>query len=162
MNLFETQHGISIASLYIRIGGLQAARTPVDVVKHPRKDSTPDAYTVGYRKPPVSTRFRSGQSGNPKGRPKGARNTVTIAHDALERLVTSAQSGQRKTVRELAFETLADCAIDGDIKALAFLLACEGEDRGTTTDDSAKRKAAEDALRRIEAFFKREQSRRRK
>jgi hypothetical protein len=28
-------------------------------------------YEVGYAKPPPYTRFRKGQSGNPKGRPKG-------------------------------------------------------------------------------------------
>lgn len=31
-------------------------------------------YDVGYAKPPVSSRFRPGQSGNPKGRPKGSKN----------------------------------------------------------------------------------------
>lgn len=31
-------------------------------------------YEVGYGKPPVATRFRKGVSGNPRGRPKGARN----------------------------------------------------------------------------------------
>jgi hypothetical protein len=32
------------------------------------------AYEVGYRKPPAHSRFKRGQSGNPKGRPRGARN----------------------------------------------------------------------------------------
>src|SRR5260370_17883013 len=27
-------------------------------------------YEVGYRKPPVATRFKKGQSGNPSGKPK--------------------------------------------------------------------------------------------
>lgn len=31
-------------------------------------------YDVGFAKPPVTTRFKQGQSGNPKGRPKGAKN----------------------------------------------------------------------------------------
>ena len=35
---------------------------------------TPTTYDVGYAKPPKSTRFKAGKSGNPKGRPKGSRN----------------------------------------------------------------------------------------
>jgi hypothetical protein len=31
------------------------------------------AYEVGYRKPPMHTRFKRGQSGNPRGRPKGTK-----------------------------------------------------------------------------------------
>jgi hypothetical protein len=38
----------------------------------PSADSPP--YEVGYRKPPGASRFKPGQSGNPKGRPKGGRN----------------------------------------------------------------------------------------
>ena len=34
----------------------------------------PAAYAVSYSKPPPHSRFKPGQSGNPKGRPKGARN----------------------------------------------------------------------------------------
>ncbi len=34
----------------------------------------PTEYEVGYAKPPVASRFKPGQSGNPKGRPKGAKN----------------------------------------------------------------------------------------
>ena len=37
------------------------------------KDPT---YDVGYGKPPKATRFKAGQSGNPKGRPKGSRNAM--------------------------------------------------------------------------------------
>ena len=31
-------------------------------------------YEVGYRRPPIETQFKPGQSGNPKGRPKKAKN----------------------------------------------------------------------------------------
>jgi hypothetical protein len=39
-------------------------------------------YEVGYGKPPEETRFKKGQSGNPKGRPKGAK-TRPPDHDRL-------------------------------------------------------------------------------
>lgn len=32
------------------------------------------AYEVGYGKPPAHSRFKPGQSGNPRGRPKGTKN----------------------------------------------------------------------------------------
>jgi hypothetical protein len=39
------------------------------------------SYEVGYRKPPTATRFRQGQSGNPCGRPKGAKNKLPAMNE---------------------------------------------------------------------------------
>ena len=38
-------------------------------------------YEVGYGKPPEATRFVPGQSGNPSGRPKGAKNKRPVSHE---------------------------------------------------------------------------------
>ena len=38
-------------------------------------------YEVGYGKPPMETRFKKGQSGNPRGRPKGAKNKRPGLHE---------------------------------------------------------------------------------
>jgi Family of unknown function (DUF5681) len=45
------------------------------------KSTLPVPYEVGYGKPPASTRFRKGQSGNPGGRPKGARNRLPAMNE---------------------------------------------------------------------------------
>jgi hypothetical protein len=36
------------------------------------KESDETTYRVGYGKPPLHSQFRKGQSGNPRGRPKGS------------------------------------------------------------------------------------------
>jgi hypothetical protein len=38
-------------------------------------------YDVGYGKPPAETRFKPGQSGNPRGRPKGAKNKLPALNE---------------------------------------------------------------------------------
>jgi hypothetical protein len=61
----------------------------------PSPEATP--YEVGYRKPPVESRFKPGQSGNPKGRPKGARNKLPALQE--ERLKTLIIAEAYRTIK---------------------------------------------------------------
>lgn len=46
------------------------------------------SYAVGHGKPPESTRFKPGQSGNPKGRPKGKKNRREAPrHERLKSII---------------------------------------------------------------------------
>lgn len=80
---------------------------------------------VGYCKPPKHTQFKPGQSGNPRGRPKGSKNFKTDVKDALEEPVRLTESGRRKTVstQTAALRRLREKALRGDARALDRLLA---------------------------------------
>jgi hypothetical protein len=58
----------------------------------------PDDDDVGYKNPPKNSQFRKGQSGNPRGRPKGARNLKSKLMAALNERVTVVEGGKRKTM----------------------------------------------------------------
>lgn len=78
---------------------------------------------VGYGCPPEASRFKPGVSGNPKGRPKGSLNLVSILHKTLREKVVINEHGRRKTVTKLeaAMKQLVNKAATGDLKALRHL-----------------------------------------
>lgn len=88
------------------------------------KRTSPD-YEVGYRKPPKDSRFKPGQSGNPKGRPKGTRNFRTDVKATLESRVNVTKDGKRRKIstQEATLLRLTEKALNGDIRALNQLLA---------------------------------------
>ena len=74
---------------------------------------------VGYGKPPESTRFKPGQSGNPKGRPKGVKNFETDLQEMLRAKVEikNANGTRTMTTVQAALQTLARKAVAGDTRA---------------------------------------------
>ncbi|MBB4053597.1 hypothetical protein GGR20_003259 [Devosia subaequoris] len=66
-------------------------------------------YTVGRGKPPVASRFKPGQSGNPGGRKKGSRNYKTILAEVMESEIAMTDNGRKRTVTR--FEALLLCAV---------------------------------------------------
>jgi hypothetical protein len=83
---------------------------------------------VGYGKPPRHTRFATGRSGNPKGRPKGSSNIKAAIRRATERRV-SVKMGKRtvkmKPIDAMAYR-LMQKALDGDLKAMRELVMFGG------------------------------------
>ena len=51
-------------------------------------------HDAGYGKPPRHSRFKKGQSGNPKGRPRGSRNFSTDLKATLEELIRVTHHGK--------------------------------------------------------------------
>lgn len=67
-------------------------------------ESSPPAeqpYEVGYGKPPKRSQFQPGQSGNPNGRPKGAKSPFTLLREELRSKVTLRENGRVTTVTKL-------------------------------------------------------------
>lgn len=81
-------------------------------------------YECGYMKPPKSGQFRAGQSGNPKGRPKGSKNTYKLLDEILNEKVQIVKNGNPiKIPKKLAMLLqAANKAAKGDLKALQILI----------------------------------------
>ena len=81
-------------------------------------------YKVGYGKPPRHTRFAQGQSGNPRGRPCGAKNFTTLLQEALDEPVTVTENGGRRKVskRQAIVTQLVNRSATADFRAIKLLL----------------------------------------
>jgi len=81
-------------------------------------------YEIGYRRPPASGRFKPGTSGNPRGRPKGARNFVTLLEQELQQTITVNENGKKKKItrQQAMVKRVVTNALNGDAKAILLLI----------------------------------------
>jgi Family of unknown function (DUF5681) len=64
------------------------AKPPSNSAKRLARLPDHKSYAVGHGKPPEATRFKPGQSGNPKGRPKDRKNKPEVPkHDRLKAII---------------------------------------------------------------------------
>ena len=80
---------------------------------------------VGYKNPPLHSRFRPGQSGNPKGRPKGAKGFAAELDRELTSKIAIVENGRRRRVsKQIAMiKSVVARAVKGDPRAVATVLA---------------------------------------
>jgi hypothetical protein len=90
-----------------------------------RLSNDDDRYDVGYGKPPRANQFQPGKSGNPRGRPKGAKGLKSELRAELDEFVTITVDGKSKRIRKrrLVIKALAAKAAKGNVQAADKLLS---------------------------------------
>jgi hypothetical protein len=138
---FKTAH---VAGRYADIVVRQRVRAPTAPQVPPSNDANPDAdlgpvpspgpkpapapagatYEVGYAKPPKDTQFKKGVSGNPKGRPKGAKGLNTLVVKVFgEKVAVRTGSGMlRMSKMEAMIHKLAEQGFGGNLRAISIAL----------------------------------------
>jgi|SRR5579864_1248792 len=114
-----------------------------------------ERYEVGRGRPPRSGQFKKGQSGNPKGRPKGARNISTVIEEVLNERITVTEHGRRRSITtlEALIRGLRADALNGNLKSrltmvnLAFQV--EAKKGGTATPDPSASEADSRVMARL-------------
>ena len=79
---------------------------------------------VGFKKPPVHSRFRKGCSGNSKGRPKGTKNLRTDLSEVLQERITVTEGDRkvRMSKQRAIVMTLVAKTLKGDSRTTTTLL----------------------------------------
>jgi hypothetical protein len=122
-----------------------------------------DDEDVGYQRPPKNTRFKPGQTGNPKGRPKNVRNFKNDLRDELSELITVRENGRERRITKLRalVKALVAAAIKGDMRAANAIVTFSTKSLAGAEDTAPTTDATTDDQDIIDAFVERELKRRR-
>jgi Family of unknown function (DUF5681) len=92
---------------------------------------------VGFKKTPRHTRFRSGTSGNPKGRPKGRKNYRTRFFEIINEKITVNENGRRRQLPkfDIAVRQAVNKAMTGDPRGMKMLLELYRQFAGDSAHD---------------------------
>jgi hypothetical protein len=115
---------------------------------------TERTYSVGYGKPPRHTRFKPGQSGNPRGRVKGRKNLATeLLEELSERVIVTENGRQKKLSKQtVILKRMVTDAAQGDAKARDQLLKLIGVIEQATPDTTDKAPQSSEDAKILERF----------
>ena len=133
-------------------GGRRVSRRGRNKPSDNHSDSS--TYRIGYGKPPDHTKFKPGQSGNPRGKPKSRKNYDTILDQILHRKLPIRDRGSIRQVPliEAMLLKFAEEALRGNPKAAAFLL---NRYAPTEPDDASTNDLSHEDQEILDAFAKR-------
>lgn len=96
---------------------------------------------VGYSRPPLATRFKLGQSGNPNGRPKGSLNLkMDLRSELSEKIqIREGERSLKVSKQRAMLKALVAKALKGDARAANVVLTLV--DRLFAADSAATEEA---------------------
>lgn len=97
-------------------------------------------YEVGYCKAPKGSQFKPGQSGNPKGRPRGTFNSDDLLKKILNEKIIVKQGGRERKIskKKAIFLQAVNKAVNGDLKAAAAILPLIYDLEAKQTENACK------------------------
>ena len=87
------------------------------------QNATSAGYEVGYGRPPIATRFKPGQSGNPKGRQKGRKNLMTEFKGIVRKKVTMGDGKHKLSLAAANLLTHGVKGAKGDVRSAGLFLS---------------------------------------
>jgi hypothetical protein len=117
--------------------------------RHKTADEKP--YRVGYGHPPLGTRFKPNQSGNPKGRPRQPVSLSAVVEKVMEEKVEIRQGERvlRMSNRQALVRAALRRALNGDprlLRTLALLMRAEAGSQPPEQETAARMSLSDEAI----------------
>ena len=141
---------------------MNSNKAPRESIMRRRRQRSSGDDVVGYGRPPRAHQFRPGQSGNPSGRPKGAKNEATILDELLNRKINVREGGTSRkiSILEAILLRFTEDALKGNVKTAAFLFNRYLAIGAADTESKSKQDLSDDDRKVLDAFVRRIESKR--